>query len=303
MTFDNDVIELKKVHEDYVENPYFTAFSLTTPHSDWLCIDKKDTNLEDKVKEAKILHIFNLVVKEDKKTIGSINVEDLGNENWRDLIVHSDDYFISASMSLFDLVGRMMKDSQNQKRERSPLYFVGNSALSDEEPVGIATFWDLNRAPAYILSYSILVYLEHTLLLKIRDSHNTWCEHIELLKQIANEDPQCYIKKFVRGPKYNYRILSKWGLPELLTFYRKDPHIDRDILMISDDLIAAFSDESAFRNRIGHSVKLLVEDKDKKFQTDLRRLNVIWNLGRTAFITFIDPKVRHSSPIFGDFKS
>ena len=244
MTFDNGAIELRKLHEEFAENPYFTVFSLMTHHDDWLWIDKKGTNLEDTVKDAKIGHIFNLVVKEDEKAIGSINVQDLSKTNWRDLIVYIDNDSISASMSLFDLAGRMMRDSQNLKRDRSPLYFVRNSASSDGEPVGIVTFWDLNRAPSYILSYSILVYLEHTILLAIKESHKAWCDHTELLNMIRDRDRHNYIRNFFDGQGYNYKALSSWGFPELLTFYRNDPHINKDIVMISDDLIASFSENS-----------------------------------------------------------
>ena len=51
------------------------------------------------------------------------------------------------------------------------MYFVQNPGSDSNEPIGIVTYWDLNRAPAYIFSFAILVYLEHTLLSKIEETH------------------------------------------------------------------------------------------------------------------------------------
>ena len=299
MKIGDSVKELRKIHKEFTENPYFSVFSVVTQHDDWLCIDKSGVDLAEKKRDARIGKIFNLVVKENSKTVGSINIEDLNNPNWKKNIVDLDDYSISASTSLFDITERMVKDSVNLERKRSPLYFVRDPASQDSEPVGIATFWDLNRAPSYILTYPILVYLEHTIFLAIKESHTVWHDHSELLSRIMSRFRDRYgnISGFFNAPKYDYKELSRWGLPELVTFYRYDVHIRKGKFKISDELIDSFSDGSDFRNRVGHTVKLLVEDKDDTFHTDLRRLYTIWNAGKPAFINFIDPKLRHSSPI------
>ena len=82
----------------------------------------------------------------------------------------------------------------------------------------------------------------------------------------------------------------------MLHFYKSDPHINKDLEWISDKLIELVSIGGDFRNRVSHSVKLLVKDDDN-FSLDLQRLSLIWKTGKTAFENFIDPKVRHSSPI------
>lgn len=299
MKIDDSIMKLRKMHKEFTENPYFSVFSLMTQHDDWLCIDKSGVDLEEKKGRARIREIFNLVVKENSKTVGSINIEDLNNPDWQNYIVDLDDYSIPASTSLFDITERMVKDSVNLERKRSPLYFVRDPDSTDREPVGITTFWDLNRAPSYILSYSILVYLEQTIFLSIKESHTVWHDHSELQSRLISMFGERYgnISGFFRGPKYDYKKLSKWGLQELLAFYRYDVHIDKDKFEVSDELVDSFSDGGKFRDRLGHTVKLLVEDKDDTFDTDLRRLNTIWKTGKSAFINFIDPKVRHSSPI------
>ena len=299
MTTDGEIFKLRDLHEKFAENPYFSAFSIITPKHDWLCVDMRERDIESLIKSAERKQIFNVVVKDGERILGSINLMDLREERWSE-IVKVDNFSIPASLQLFELVDRMVNDSQYLERERSPLYFVYEKENKSGNPAGILTFWDLNRAPVYIFSYTILVYLEHSLLLKIRDSHNTWCDHADLLRKISD---QCHrydnIKNFVKGPKYDYKSLSKWGLPELLTFYNNDPHIERDSRKISENLLNSFTDGWTFRNRIGHTVKLIIED-NPCFKDDLRRLKSIWELGKPAFIDFIDPKVRHSAPFVND---
>ena len=298
MTTDGEIFRLRDLHEKFTKSPYFSAFSIITPKYDWLCVDRRETDIDSLIKRAERKQIFNLVVKDGERILGSINLIDLRKERWSE-IVKVDDFSIPASLQLFELIDRMVNDSQYFERERSPLYFVYEKGNKSRGLVGILTFWDLNRAPAYILSYSILVYLEHTLLLKIRDSHNVWSEHVDLLTRIAEDDPDHYIKKFVRGPEYNYRILSKWGLPELLTFYKSDSHVERDSTEISEDLLNSFTQPEGFRNRIGHPVKLMIRD-DENFKDDLKKMRIIWDSGRKAFVNFVDPKVRHSAPFIDD---
>jgi hypothetical protein len=295
MTKDEEVFRLRDLHEEFLRDQYFTAFSIITPKNNWLCIDKNENNIESLVKRAEEKEVFNLVVKDSDKILGFINLTDIKEKKW-DKMVSLDEFSISASLSLFNLVDRMVKDSKDRKRARSPLYFVHAAEEKSENLVGIITFWDLNRAPAYILSYPILVYLEHTLLLKIIDSHKEWTEHATFLSNISGNDRNGYIRKFLRGPSYNYKVLDRWGLLELLTFFKSDPHIQRDSSDVPGELLNLFNERRNFRNIIGHTVKLIIRD-NVHFSEDLKELNDIWNIGKEMFENFIDPKVRHSSPI------
>ena len=306
MAVKNEELDLKKLHEGFINNIYFSAFSLMTPKENWLAIDRNETNnIEAKINEAKQKKIFNLVVIENEKVIGSINIKDLYNKNWNMFIKDVNKYSVDASTGLPKLSSIMANDAKGLVREDSPLYFVVESRNIESEPLGILTFWDLNRAPSYIFSYAVLVYLEHNLLIKIRESHQQWCNHSDVINKIWHmEKPPTYkddIKKFIneQQKKYNYRKLSKWGLPELLAFYKFDEHIEKDSSEDMESLIGLFNEEPSFRIRIGHSVKLLVND-DEKFKDDINKLNEIWKYGRRAFIEFSDPKISHSSPIFGD---
>ena len=296
MTSGDEVLKLRGLHEEFLNEKYFSAFSIITPKRDWLCVDKNESNIDLKIEKAKRKKIFNLVVKENERISGSINLKYLERRQW-DKLEEIEKFSVLESMHLFDLVERMVKDSKKAKRELSPLYFVYPTEDRTKDPVGIVTFWDLNRAPSYILSYPILVYLEHTLLFKIRDSHKEWSKHTDLLNKLSeNEDPYHYIKKFVKGPQYDYKVLSRWWLPQLVYFYKNDQHIERNHSEIPEELISSFIERGKFRNRLGHTVNLIIRD-DKHFNEDLNELNNIWNLGKKIFINFIDPKVRHSSPV------
>jgi hypothetical protein len=292
------------IHKRFMESPYFTAFVVMTHRKEWLCIDKTGNDREAMKERAEKAEIFNLVVKEDGKVVGFINVKDLNHVMWTEHIVKVEDHTISSTMSLFNLAEKFAKDSQNTERERSPLYFVIDPAHFDEEPIGIVTYWDLNRSPAYVLSYLILVYLEQTILLEIKKSHRVWSDHDKIFERlvppiVSTRDYSC-IKKFAHQPAYNYEELSKCGFEGLLAFYKTDFHVNKDSAIISDALISSFLDDGKFRNRISHTLKLLIEDNDNKFRADLTRLNTIWKYGKKAFIVFGDPKVRHSSPISGE---
>ena len=296
---DPDFTALSKIHEEFTRNNYFTVFSLMTPNLDWLWIDINKRNYEEQAKEAMKKDVFNLVVKDNGSTLGYINLEDL-NDDINKKLEKVNKHIIPSSMPLYELVAEMVKDAINIERKRSPLYFIKSSRPDSRDPIGLVTFWDLNRAPSYIFSYSILVYLEQTLLFKIRDSHKSWENHKSVLNKIKSAHPKLrYInclEKFLLGPKYAYRALSKLGLPELLAFYMNDPHIEGMKERFTDDLINYFNSSDGVRNRIGHPVNLLVRDQDGYFLKDLSILNSIWDIGREAFINFLDPKVRHSSP-------
>lgn len=306
MTLKDEKLDLKELHEDFIKNMYFSAFSLMTPKGNWLSIDKKEEDIRGKISEAKQKKIFNIVVEEDGQVIGSINVKDISNDICDDLVKNVNEYQIDAYTDLPRLSEIMYKDSKViNRREDSPLYFVVQSKGMKRELIGIMTFWDLNRAPSYIFSYTALVYLEHTLLLKIRDSHKEWYDHSDVIDKIWQmEKPPKYrecIKKFINTQQktYNYRKLSRWGLPELLAFYKFDEHIAKDPNQNMESLVGLFNEDFSFRNKIGHSVKLLVNDNEE-FQEDLKKLNAIWKYGKQAFVEFTDPKVSHSSPILED---
>ena len=300
--------ELKTLHKEFLESNYFSALSIMTPKKDWLCIDRNNPNIEKEYECAKKKKIFNLVVIEGQHVSGYINVKYIrpkGKESdidW-DKMEKIEGHSVLENLPLFKFLNIMVNDAKNVRRRMSPLYFVLPSEGNTEEPIGIVSFWDLNRAPSYILSYPILVYLEHTLIFKIKHSHTSWVDHGELLTQIGDHfgvDKNIHkrFKKFLCGPEYKHSILTNCGFPELVYFYENDPHIDKDGDEIIKNLIDLFKANRKFRNIIAHSVNLIVDGQH--FRQNLEELEKIWDYGQTAFCNFIDPKLSYSPPLIND---
>lgn len=287
----SETIEMEKITKNFIESEYFTVSSLVTQRDHWLSIDKNEKDVDSKLKEAKERNYFNLVVKENGYTVGFINTLDLKNSGFKNQ-KKLDHYLIQSDISLCALISKFVNNTIPKKRNRSPMYFVQNPGSDSNEPIGIVTYWDLNRAPAYIFSFAILVYLEHTLLSKIEETHKVWDNHDGVIERIKDERIKELIRHFVKDGKYNFRKLSKWGLPDLLTFYKEDNHITNQMKSITDKLIKFFYKNSP-RNRIAHPVNLLIRD-NIRFASDLKKLNNIWNFGKQAYLNFLGPKVSYS---------
>lgn len=300
-------METKEMREQFLKSNYFSALSIMTPKEKWLCIDRNEKNLDETYKSAKNMNIFNLVVTEGDNVTGFINVKYIKQNNeqydidW-DKMEKIDNHSVPGTMHLFTLLEKMVKDADELEKIMSPLYFVLRENDGSGNPIGIISFWDLNRAPAYILSYPILVSLEHTLIIKIEKSHENWVEHDDLRKKIhkkyadnRGKKNRKLFEKFLEGPNYNYQKLSKLGLQELIYFYKNDPHIEVDDDKTIKNLIDLLERKTRFRNIIAHSVKLIVESD--KFKDDLKDLTKIWCLGKTVFCNFTDPKVSYRQPV------
>ena len=297
--------DLRAIHKEFLESRYFSALSIITPKEDWLWISKDGAGIDKKYGEAKKRKIFNLVVIDGQRVSGFINVEYIRPRDGKyeiewEKMESVENYRVPEGSHLFDLLKRMVKDAKQigEEREMSPIYFVVKSEGKSEEPIGIISFWDLNRAPAYILSYPILVYLEHTLIIKIEKSHSNWVSHKDLLEKISESySGRRYrairnrFKKFLEEPMHDYQVLSEWGLPELAYFYENDPHMEMYKDSVTSDLIQLFTNESKLRNILAHTVNLIVDGND--FERDLENLEKIWNYGKTVFFNFIDPKVSY----------
>jgi hypothetical protein len=311
MEANDSLNNLKDLHEEFLNSSYFTALSIMTPREDWVYIERNGENVSKAYKKATRMNVFNLVVKDGQNVLGYINVKYIKQGehgydiDWKKM-EKTVDHTVSGTCHLFKLLKRMVKDAKQVEREMSPLYFVLPSQANSKEPIGIISFWDLNRAPSYILSYPILVYLEHTLINKIQKSHKDWVEHEDLLARIRdgekngkNSKKYNNLKEFLENPKGDYSKLSNWYFPELVYFYENDPHIETDGDEIIKNLIELlkknWNNNTKFRNMIAHTVNLIVDGE--KFRENLEDLEKIWDYGKIAFSNFINPKLSYSTPI------
>lgn len=314
MEANDSLNNLKDLHEEFLNSSYFSALSIMTPREDWVCIERNGENICGAYEEATKMNIFNLVVKDGQNVLGYINVKYIKQGehgydiDWKKM-EKTVDHTVSGTSHLSKLLKRMAKDAKQVEREMSPLYFVLPSQANSKEPIGIISFWDLNRAPSYILSYPILVYLEHTLINKIKKSHKDCVEHEDLLEKVRVTEKKGkeskkyqHFKEFLENPTDNYSKLSKWYFPELVFFYENDPHIERDGDEVLKNLIELlkknWNNNTKFRNMIAHTVNLIVDGE--KFRENLEDLEKIWDYGKIAFSNFINPKLSYSSPLINE---
>ena len=306
----NTLNELRVIHDEFLNSRYFSAPSIMTPRKEWLSIDRNDdSSIEEVCKKAEDNGISNLVVMDGQRVSGFLNVNYIRERNGRyklewDKMGSIEDHSFPENTHLSDLIKDMVREAESVvEREMSPLYFVVKSQKGSKEPIVIISFWDLNRAPAYILSYPILVYLEHTLISKIEDSHIGWVEHRDLASKMGKKFHKLKDRDnkrfnlFMGGPKYDYTALSKWSFQELIFFYRNDPHVIRDPKEIPEGILDLFTRESNrknLRNIIAHTVNLIVDQEN--FKQDLKDLDLIWNYGKILFYSFGDHKLSYSEP-------
>ncbi len=300
--FDRELMDEQQFHEQLgqhllklTQQPAFEVFSIATHKKEWLCVDKNDWHSHSrKAKDAEVYDLFNLVVTDHNKVVGYINRQDLSNEDWEKM-VRWDEKSLDAEKKLTDEIDQLVKDSSKiARRERSPLYFVSSELNGKAMPLGIITFWDLNRAPAYILSYACMIYLEHTLLNSIRDTHKTLENH----RSLADRFESPGLRSFFRSSNPSFRELSKkWYLRDLIEFCRKDTHVSPWCKEIDETLMECLdgSGEESLRNRIGHPMNLLVRDDNTNFKDDLVKLGKLWSAGIEALRHFHNPKVRQKS--------
>lgn len=293
-------IRLVNAHEQLLQCNYFTVEAILTPPECWVSIDLNGNREQETAKKAKMKDLTNVVVKANEKPVGFINTQDLEEKNWSAL-VKIDKFQVPTTEHLSDVVSRMAEDARKISRERSPLYFAYDEHNREKGPIGIFTFWDLNRNPSYTMSYLGLQYLEQTLLHKIRDQHTVWSDHHFVLEKICktnlNSAGKRRIKESFGGRSFNLESLSYWGLEELITFYEIDKHVAEDQKRLPQEFLDAFKNPNFgdYRNRLGHTIKLLVRDNDG-FKDDLEKLKRTWDLGNRIFLDFGNPKVRYESP-------
>ena len=288
--------DLRAIHKEFLESRYFSAFSIMTPKKDWLTIDRFDNNPLKIALNATNRGITNIVVCEGRNIKGFINARDLAEGHWNMMKEGIENFMFEGDILLPVLVDRMVRDSNNTELDQAPLYFVTQKGNRVKDIVGILTFWDLNRAPSYILFYSILVAIEQSLLLSIRKSHTKWSDHTQIVQEFETEvrNPRSHeaMVDFVQGPKYNFDKLDEWDLRALMVFYAHDPHVVKEEDESFQQLISILT--SDLRNRVGHPVKFMIKN-DESFKDDLKILSKILHYGEKFFERFPNPKVRHRS--------
>ena len=157
--------------EEFFEQPLFRAKHLMTPHKDVLTIRKGEKNPKEIIHKAKCRGYSNIVVKTGSKYIGQIPLRKLEeNNSWADEVTELTRYIVQATdgiTRLSEIFASHLAEKGNKDDE--PIYFVLGK---DEHPLGIMTYWDLNRRSVYTYTYHILLSVEQVLKDQIAKTHN-----------------------------------------------------------------------------------------------------------------------------------
>ncbi len=157
--------------EEFFEQPLFKAKHLMTPMNEVKTIQKGEKKLQEKIDEAKCRGFSNLVVKTGSKYVGQIPVRKLEeNNSWTDAIIKLDSYSVQDTDHIPELSQIFASHLEDTKNIKDPsIYFV---LYKGKHPLGIMTYWDLNRRSVYTYTYHILLSIEQALKDHIAKTHN-----------------------------------------------------------------------------------------------------------------------------------
>ena len=157
--------------EEFFEQPLFKAKHLMTPIKEVKTIQKGEKKLQEKIDDAKFNGYSNLVVKTGSRYIGQIPVRKLEkNNSWADEVTELTRYTVHDTDGIPELSEIFASHLADTKVINDPpIYFVLDKG---GKPLGIMTYWDLNRRSVYTYTYHILLSIEQALKDHIAKTHN-----------------------------------------------------------------------------------------------------------------------------------
>lgn len=247
----------------FESNP-FQAQSLMTPIEKMVSIeiDAPDNDVGIKIRTAQREHISSLIVSKNNKLIGYSVVPSssrrLRNYDPRNKYVSfNDQHYLSFDCTLGDIVSKFGSVANSLHKTASPpIFLVYDDFGKRDAPVGLMTYWDLNRRSVYSYLYTIFVYFEQSIKLEIYRSH-TGEFHNCIYEYIKRKDTN---KSHPRTASSNANDLrsniSKLKFTELVELLY-DKHSSAELhLTLPRDIIKALASK---RNQLAHPVNLVME--------------------------------------------
>ena len=157
---------------------------------------------------------------------------------------------------------------------------------SDNLPLGIMTYWDLNRRSVYTYIYSVFVFFEQMIKEEIYKIHGE-CDSNCVFDYISMNDKN---RRHKRNPrlgvthlKYNISLLNFRELSDFLRkqSHRKDQWKSKIPESVLDSIVHV-------RNNIAHPVSLILEGGTTKLQHELSKLREICVAGKEVVMQYDD---------------
>ena len=274
--------------DKFFEQPLFKAKHLKTPMKEVKTIQKGELKLQEKIDDAKCRGYSNLVVKTGSRYIGQIPVRKLEeNNSWTEEVTELASYTVQDTdeiTKLSEIFASHLADQKNIKDP--PIYFVLGK---DEHPLGIMTYWDLNRRSVYTYTYHILLSVEQVLKDRIALTHNgknnkdhDWIVHVR--DEQSRDRFELY-----KLSGWESKRLKAWHFSQLCDFYIKDACVkSSESPPFKEDVLKACKE---LRNKVMHPVNLILEgNSNTDWVSRLIRLNKLWIEGRKAVYHPGNPK-------------
>ncbi len=274
--------------DKFFEQPLFKAKHLMTPMNEVKKIQKGEKKLQEKIDEAKCHGFSNLVVKTGSRYIGQIPVRKLEkNNSWTDEVTELTRYTVHDTdgiLELSEIFASHLADTKNIKDP--PIYFVLDKG---KHPLGIMTYWDLNRRSVYTYTYHILLSIEQALKDHIAKTHNG--------KNKRDHDWIARMKDGQLKDRFElYKLsgweatrLKSWHFSQLCDFYYSDNCFRSSVsLPFKEDVLKRCED---LRNKVMHPVNLILEgNSSSDWACSLINLSKLWTEGKEAVDYFRNPK-------------
>ncbi|MDG6999520.1 MAG: hypothetical protein JRN15_10440 [Nitrososphaerota archaeon] len=274
--------------EEFFEQPLFKAKHLMTPMNEVKTIQKGEKKLQEKIDEAKCRGYSNLVVKTGSKYVGQIPARKLEeNNSWTDAITELTRYTVQATdgiTRLSEIFASHLAEKRNN--EDPPIYFVLGK---NERPLGIMTYWDLNRRSVYTYTYHILLSVEQVLKDHIAKTHNgkNNKDH-DWISREEDKNLKSLFESF-RSSGWESKRLTKWHFHQLCSFYSEDTCVESGVSpQFTEDVLKACKE---LRNKVMHPVNLIMEGRSNTgWASRLIELNKLWTEGKKAVDYLGNPK-------------
>ncbi len=244
---------------DLMGDELFTVSSLMTPLSETLCVKREESYfLEEKAKKAKCGDFDNLPFWKNGELQGFVRVSDIHKHNY-DLdaipVMPIRSFSIDQRKTLHEAIDKIKACEayhDNPVTDEPNLYFV----TTEDGPVGVLTYADLNRKSCYVYSYIMLMSLEQALREAIEKAYskierkNAWMGKLR-------PGQQNRLKGLSIDQKES--TLSCAGLEDMVVVVENDPAVKKIWEMRYKGIGEETLDSAVkMRNRIAHPNKLLV---------------------------------------------
>ena len=282
----------------------FQAQSLITPKDEFVSLETNATRIEvtDIVKNARNKHISSIVIFENHRPIGYsvIPTSDRRLKSYdprSQYIKFRPRHYLNYDDTLEEIISKFVDvDNLSDKTASPPIFLIADEKGNRDDPMGLMTYWDLNRRSVYSFIYTIFVYFEQSMKIEIYKSHKNGyhnCIRDFIQRRDANRQNPRRTYDGTDGLKLNISKLKFLELQNLLYDAHASPEVQEKF---PTEVIVAVGSK---RNQIAHPVNLVMDNGLANLAKNLRTLYTICVKAKALVIDHDDnsKNTMYSSPM------